>query len=330
MIQWIPWINSAFGFGAAVMYGALGETITEKSGNMNLGIPGTMCIGGAGGFAAVYLYEYACKEAGTAPVPFVLILLGLLCGFLSAALAGLLFSFFTTTLRVNQNVTGLTLTIFGAGLSEFIGQTVSHGADSRIAATCKVFKATPPFAEALGPVGKIFFNYGFMFYLIIVLCVLAWLFFNKTRPGLHLRAVGENPATADAAGINVTLYKYLATVIGSGIAGLGGVFCIFDYINGAWSSTTPKVVEAIGWLSLALVIFSLWRPRNLIWGALVFGLCYKLSDFLNMALSTAQVYLIQALPYVITIAVLVITSLRKKREHQPPASLGTSYFREDR
>ena len=154
----------------------------------------------------------------------------------------------------------------------------------------------------------------------------------KTRVGLNLRAVGENPATADAAGINVTKYKYIATCIGAGISGIGGLYYVLDYNQGIWATTGQ--IEALGWLAVALVIFTTWKPLGAIWGAYLFGVLYWLYQFLpNILGITVPVYmtdLIQMVPYVVTIIVLIITSLRKKRENQPPASLGLAYFREER
>lgn len=339
----LAWINYAFVFGSVLLFGALGETLTEKSGNMNLGIPGTMCIGGVSGFSAVYLYELGCTNAGTVPSPFVLVLFALLFAFLGAALAGLLFSFLTTTLRVNQNVTGLTLTIFGVGLSKFIVMVIKPKelTTIRAMAAAPLFSSAPadalkdgfwatPFGEILK---TIFLDYGFMFYLSIVLVILAYLFFRYTKAGLSLRAVGENPATADAAGINVVLYRYLATVIGSGIAGLGAVYYFLDYNNGLMSTVDISTVETLGWLALALVIFALWRPLNLLWGAGIFGVCYWLYNYVGafgLILTNWQKPLLESVPYLVTIVVLIITSLKKKRENQAPQGLGLSYFREDR
>jgi simple sugar transport system permease protein len=145
--------------------------------------------------------------------------------------------------------------------------------------------------------------------------------------GLHLRAVGESPATADAAGVNVMLYKYVAILTGSVIAGLGGFYYIMDYIKGSWENA--YTIEAFGWLAIALVIFVLWKPNVGILGAVLFGACYIVAFVLPNVTST-QKELIKMLPYVVTIVVLILTSIRKKREHQPPASLGLPYFREDR
>ena len=137
----------------------------------------------------------------------------------------------------------------------------------------------------------------------------------------------------DAAGINVTKYKYVATVIGAGISGLGGVFYILEYNNGTLETASVGAIEALGWLALALVIFSVWRPLNLIWSSFLFGACYWLYNYISVfgvKTTTAQVVLLEMIPYIVTIIVLVISSVRKKRENQPPASLGLSYFREER
>ena len=149
---------------------------------------------------------------------------------------------------------------------------------------------------------------------------------GHTRVGLHLRAVGENPATADAAGINIGRYKYVATIIGSMVAGLGGLYYVMDYANGVWSNNG---FGDRGWLAIALVIFTIWRPNVGIISSILFGGLYILYLFLpssNMAMKE----LYKMLPYLVTIVVLVMTSMRNKRETQPPESLGQSYFREER
>lgn len=331
MTTLLTWFNRAVVFGAIIMYGSMGETLTEKSGNLNLGIPGTMCMGGACGFVGAYLYELSAEDPSTA----VCVILALLCGFAGGFLCGALFSFLTVTLKANQNVTGLALTIFGSGLARFIGMyVIPSGATSVKAYTTNLaFSAKLPLASSLGVVGQIFFNYGFMLYLAIVLAILLSLFFNRTRTGLNLRAVGENPATADAAGISVTKNKYLATCIGSGIAALGGVYYIMDYNYGGWSTYAAESIEALGWLSVALVIFASWKPLNLLWGALIFGVFYWLYNYVSAfgwEVNSAVSSLLEAIPYVVTIIVLIISSVRKKKENQGPASLGKTYFREDR
>mgnify|MGYP002570223495 CR=1 FL=1 len=161
----------------------------------------------------------------------------------------------------------------------------------------------------------------------IVLAVVLQLFLNRTRPGLNLRSVGENPATADAAGINVTKYKYLATCVGAGISGLGGLYYTMDYIKGTWAN--DGTIESLGWLAVALVIFATWRTVNAIWGSYLFGLLFWVYLIIP-GLGRRDTYLFNMLPYLVTIAVLIFVSLRNKKENQPPASLGLAYFREER
>ena len=161
---------------------------------------------------------------------------------------------------------------------------------------------------------------------IILALLLGW-FINKTSIGLNLRAVGENPATADAAGINVAKYKYLATCIGSGISGLGGLYYVMDYTKGTWAN--DGAIEALGWLAVALVIFATWKPKRAIWGAYLFGALYWLYFYIP-GLNRSSQEIFKMLPYLATLFVLIMVALRKKREDQPPHSLGAAYFREER
>ncbi len=320
-------LQSSIAFGTIIMFGALGEIITEKAGNLNLGIPGVMYLGAISSLIGVFFYEKNVAE----PNPVVCAIIAILCAFLAAALGGLIFSFLTITLRANQNVTGLTLTIFGSGVANFFGGLLNGFAGGvgqiRVATTSKVFMTKLPFLSDLGVVGKLLFSYGWLVYVAIILAILCQWYLNKTRSGLNLRAVGENPATADAAGINVTLYRYLATCIGTGIAGLGGLYYVMDYTKGTWAN--DGTIENLGWLAVALVIFAIWRPKNTIWGAYLFGFLFWAYLYIP-GLTRSSLELFNMLPYVVTIIVLVFTSFRKKRENQPPNSLGLAYFREDR
>ena len=170
---------------------------------------------------------------------------------------------------------------------------------------------------------KLFLSYGFYVYLAIVIALITAYVLRKTKVGLYLRAVGENPATADAAGINVGKYKYLAILIGSAIAGLGGLTYLMDYVRGSWENS--NTIQAMGWLAIALVIFTLWKPDLSILGAFVFGALYLEATKLRTIL-----YLLDAIPYLITILVLILTSVFDSKENQPPAALGLAYFREER
>ncbi len=325
----IAWILRAVQFGTIIMFGSLGEILTEKSGNLNLGVPGIMYLGAFAGFASAYLYENNAAN----PIGIVCILLALLCAFVAAAAGGLIYSFLTITLRANQNVTGLALTTFGMGVANFFGAYLLQGEVYTAAPiTNAAFTAKIPGLSTIPVIGEALFSYGFLAYAAILLAVVLHWFLNKTRSGLNLRAVGENPGTADAAGINVVKYKYIATVIGAGISGIGGLYYVLDYNNGIWATTGQ--IEALGWLAVALVIFTTWRPLNAIWGAYLFGLLYWLYNFLPKLLGATNVErtqsLYQMIPYIVTILVLIVVSMRRKRESQPPASLGLAYFREER
>jgi ABC-type uncharacterized transport system permease subunit len=329
MTTLIAWLNRAVWFGTVIMFGSTGEIITERSGNLNLGVPGIMLLGGFAGFAGAYFYE----NGAASPSALMVVLIALLCAFLAAAAGGAIYSLLTITLRANQNVTGLALTIFGAGVANFFGVQVLNGGTSvKAAFSHSVFTAQLPWLSTLGVVGKIFFSYGFMVYLAIIVAILVNRFIYRTRTGLNLRAVGENPATADAAGINVTRYKYVATCVGAGISGLGGVYYVLDYGYGTWS--TANSISALGWLAVALVIFATWKPKNIIWGAYVFGVFYWLYNYLptlmGFTLPNYAVQLIQMVPYIVTILVLIFISAKKRKDSQGPAALGLAYFREER
>ena len=318
----IAWIMRAIPFGTIIMYGALGETVTEKSGNLNLGVPGIMYLGGFAGFASAWAYENTVAN----PNGLVSILIATLCAIAASMLGGLIYAFLTISLRANQNVTGLALT-------NFFGVFILDGASYSAAPVAnKAFAAKIPVLSGLGTVGQVIFSYGFLVYAAIVLAVAMHWFLTRTRAGLNLRAVGENPATADAAGINVTLYKYLSTCIGAGICGIGGLYYVLDYNQGIWATTGQ--IEALGWLAVALVIFTTWKPLNAIWGAYLFGMLYWLYQFLptllGITLASYMTDLVQMLPYVVTVLVLIAVSMRKKKEDQPPAHLGLPYFREER
>lgn len=315
----ITFLVSAIRFGMVLLFGATGEIITEKSGHLNLGIPGVMCVGAASGCIAESLYFTAVNGRING---FLAVVIGIIAAFLGSAIMGAIFSFFTVSMNLNQNVTGLVLTTFGVGVSNYM---IAQVKPITFAKAAKHFVANLPFADALGWFGELFFSYGIMIYLALAIAIAAGLFLSKTRVGLHLRAVGENPATADAAGINVPLYRYISTMVGCGIAGLGGLTFIMDYLRGSWE----YIIDSIGWLAVALVIFAVWRPTIAIFCSIIFGAFYVVSAYIpGITLATKELFKI--LPYLVTIVVLVITSIRQKRETQAPAALGLPYFREER
>ncbi len=321
-MEGIQFISQAFRFSMALLFGCTGEIITEKAGHLNLGTPGIMCMGAAGGCLGAYLYAQSTSN----PIWILAILIPILFAIVFAGFMGLLYSFMTVTLRANQNVTGLMITTFSVGVANFIKSQFGTSIDGAISTLMVSFRAHLPFAENLGVFGQLFFSYGIMVYIAVAIAISCTVIFNKTRVGLHLRAVGESPATADAAGINVTAYKYIATIIGSAISGLGGLFYTLDW-NGAWDSGL-NATQAIGWLAVALVIFVMWKPNFAILGSFIFGTLYMLPNYLDVSFAMRD--LIQMLPYVVTILVLVITSIEDSKNSQPPASLGLNYFREER
>jgi len=315
----LDFLVTAIPIGITFLYGCVGEILTEKAGHLNLGIPGIMCVGGTCGCMAL-------KALKTSGLPWALILLiAILAAFAGGLMMGLIYSFLTVTLKANQNVTGLAMTTFGVGVTKFVMSKMAVGGGMMYLYACDYFRF--PFHRSNSALKYC----GVMVFLGIAIALIAAFMLNKTSVGLHLRAVGENPATADAVGINVTKYKYAATLIGSGIAALGGLFYIMDY---AGSYEAYKSLEGLGWLAVALVIFTLWKPHMSILGSFVFGFLYiagsRIPTLLGIQLDMSATPLLQMLPYAVTIVVLIVTSIGKKRENQPPAGLGVPYFREER
>ncbi|MBO4323171.1 MAG: ABC transporter permease [Clostridia bacterium] len=318
-------IVTAIGVGIVILYGCLGEILTEKSGHLNLGIPGIMCMGTAGGCLGVSVYMKSLM-AGTEPSGFLLLSFSVILAALFACIGGIIYAFLTVSLRCNQNVTGLAITTFGSGFSEYIMGIVKKDEGTIFAVAKLKFKSSLPFADSLGVFGKVFLSHGFLVYFAIALAILMWFILKKTRIGLNLCAVGENPATADAAGINVTAYKYAAILIGSAIAGIGGLFYVMDSNDGSWE--TASTLLAYGWLAIALVIFAIWKPNIAIFGSILFGVLYVLKGVLGLDGAPSKIVMI--FPYLITVIVLILTSVFDSKNAQPPASLGLNYFREDR
>ena len=318
-------LANAIQFGVIFLFGCVGEILTEKSGHLNLGIPGIMCTGAAGGCFGVKIYMMSAAN----PNGFVTVLLAILFAMVFAGLLGAVYAFLTVSLRCNQNVTGLAVTIFGVGFTAFFLNTVvlTDGVSAVLSMAGRDFFNASITEDGLGWFGKIFLSHGVMVYLAIVIAVLAAVMLRYTRIGLSLRAVGENPATADAVGIRVTNYKYAFIVIGAAVAGLGGLCYVMDYMGGIVGSTVAETIQGIGWLSIALVIFTVWKPAFAILGSIVFGALYILAMSIS-GIRFEQIQLLNLIPFVVTILVLIVTSIVGNRETQPPASLGLSYSRE--
>ena len=317
-IKIITILSQAIRFGSVFLYGSTGEIIIEKSGHLNLGIPGIMCMGAVGGcLGANMAFNGGMPNA-------LVVLFALLFAIIFSGAMGVIYGLFTITLRCNQNVTGLTITTFGAGVLGFWGKLMG-------AKGITFYRASKIFTAALFPnVGDdwfstIFFSHGVLVYLALVIAVVAAIILKSTRTGLSLTAVGENPAAADAAGINVIKYKYMSCFTGAAISGIGGAFYLLDCTRGA----LEYVIDAMGWLAVALVIVSLWRPGIAIFGSFVFGLLAILPNYVE-GITFADKEIIKIIPYAVTALVLIIISFFNKKETQPPASLGVPYFREER
>ena len=332
MFDIVAFIPRAIGQSVPLLFGCTGEIITEKSGNLNLGIPGVMYVGGISGVIGAFLYEQQCAQTGNMN-GFLAVMIPLLCSLIGSLIMGLIYCILTVSLRANQNVTGLAMTTFGVGIGNFFGGSLIKlsGADIpsiALSKTSSFYSASLPFANKLGWFGKVFLSYGFLGYTAFIVAIGTALILYKTRAGLHLRAVGESPNTADAAGINVSKYKYIATCTGCMIAGLGGLYYVMDYASGVWSN---DAFGDRGWLAIALVIFSIWNPLIGIFAAILFGGLYIVHLYIPTGMDYMEFKeLYKMIPYVVTLFVLVLTSMRNKKENQPPASLGLSFFREER
>ncbi len=306
----ITFIHQAIVQAISMLFGATGEIMTEKSGNLNLGIPGIMYMGGIAGLMGAFFYE----KGNDNP----------------SVLTGLIYTFLTVTLRANQNVVGLALTTFGTGFGNFFGGSISKIAGGvgqiSVKTTASGFQAKTAVLSQIPVLGPLLFSYGFLTYTAIILALVCTFILKRTRVGLQLTAVGESPATADAAGINVNRYKYVATISGAVIAGFGGLYFVMEYLGGTWGNNG---FGDRGWLAVALVILALWNPSKAIWGSFLFGALYILYIYIP-GIGRALQELTKMSPYVVTIIILILTSKRNKPEEQPPASLGLSYFREER
>ena len=312
-----------------LLYGTTGEIMIEKSGSLNLGVEGTMAIGAVAG----YLAGAKCDS----------LFVACLVSFIASGLVGLLFSFLTVTLQANQNVTGLTITTFGVAFYYFIGNALSNSAGGwpQLSGTRFDAHSQPIHIPGLSDIpflGKAIFSHGILVYLGIAIAILMWLYFKKTVPGLKLRAIGENPAAADSLGVNVAMYKYIHIIIGSGIMGLGGLYMGLN-MGGTFEGSNCWI-NGYGWISIALVIFANWSPAKAILGTLIFGffntlrvqnaaLAYTFPDALGW-LTKIPSHFFPALPFIITLLVLITSSLSKKKQSGEPEAIGRNYYREDR
>jgi general nucleoside transport system permease protein len=320
-------IASAMRVSIPLMMGCLGESLTERTGNLNLGVEGMMLMGGSAGFLVA-------TKTGS-------LTLALLAAMVSAGFGAAIYGVLTITFRTNQVVTGLALTIFGAGFANTLGKSVSGlRTPEKIAA---IFAAKPLAFDTsrienvriIGPVIKFisvsFLQHNIFVYATIILAVLLTIFLYKTRFGLNLIAVGENPFAADAAGIRVVLTKYVYVIFGGALCGLAGLYMPLVHI-GSW---VDNITAGRGWIVVALVIFVRWDPVKAIFGSMIFGALEVMKFYLDaVPLLKNSIffnpYILEIYPYLMTILVLIITYARTKGSWIGPASLGTAYFREER
>lgn len=296
--------------GTPLLLAILGEIITEKSGSLNLGVEGMMIMGALGAFITAYTTKN--------PV------LTLVAGMVFGALGALIFAFLTVTLRANQTVTGLALTIFGTGIANFFGKKY---VGQIVPENVKLFFAPKkiPLLGDIPYVGKILFTQSVFVYLAVLIVILTGVYVYKTKFGLTLSAIGENPAAADSAGIHVNIYKYSHIMYGGALCGLAGAFLSVVYVP-TWQES---ITSGKGWIAVALVIFCKWNPYRVFLGAYIFGgldiLGFRIQ---HLDIKISQ-YFIDMLPYLITIVILVISSVKKDKTFGPKA-LGVNYFREER
>ena len=318
MDLFIKFLVAAIGAGTPLLFGTVGEILNEKVGHLNLGVEGMMAIGACAGFMGGYLSDN--------------FLVALLCAFVAGMLAALIYAVLTITFMANQNVAGLTMTIFGVGISNFIGVYMigtSEGGTLKLPenVTAQMRSIHIPVLSDLPVVGELLFSYNPFVYLGIVVAAVCGWYLYRTKTGLNVQAIGENPGAADAASIQVTRWKYFNILLGGGICGIGGAYCGMIINGGVWISNS---VNGLGWIAVALVIFAAWKPHMAILGSFVFGALrvlkyYKVGFMVNMPDAFFDM-----LPFLITALVLIITSMRGSKGAHIPACLGNNYFREER
>ena len=295
--------------GAPLVLATVGEIVTEKSGNINLGVEGTMYVGAVGGLFGAIL----CEKLHLSGIFAVLaaVLFSMLCGILTS----LVYSFFTVTLRVNQNVIGLTITILGTGLGNFLGEKMGQEAGGYVSVSdeTKAF-----FSNSIG-------GFNWMVYFSLLVAVVVFLLIHKTKTGLKLQAVGENPKAADSAGISVTKYRYLATMAGGGLCGLAGMYMCMVSNSGVW---VHDCISGYGWLAVALVIFSRWNTLFALLCSVVFGGLMIMRMYIPIPGLSPFVY--DMCPYIVTCIVIIFSGMRGKGGSGLPAGCGENYYRETR
>ncbi len=301
--------------GTSLVFATVGEILTERSGILNLGLEGIMIMGAVSAFAGAYHTSS--------------LAVGVLVAMLVGALLATIHAFLTITFRTDQVVTGLALTLFGTGLASFLGQRLGPGGKPLVGEVGPKFtKVAIPLLSQIPYVGEPLFKQDPLVYAMYLLVPAAAYYIYRTRPGLHLRAVGENPATADAMGVNVARIRYLHTIVGGMLIGLGGAHLSLAYTPG-W---TENLTGGRGWIAIALVIFATWDPARAVIGAILFGGVNAIQFRLQAAGTTIPAAFLGMMPYLFTVVVLVIITWWEtfRKRVGAPAALGLPYVREER
>ncbi len=304
--------------GTPLLFGTLGEIMNERVGHLNLGVEGMMSLGAVAGFMVGYKTDN--------------FVLAMIAAFAAGALGAAIYALLTVTFMANQTVTGLTLTIFGIGLTNFIGYYFlgkSEEGTLKLPAgiTAQMRSIHIPVLSDIPVIGPLLFSYNPFVYIGVVIALLLGFYYYRTKLGLNVRSIGENPASADAAGINVTKWKYINIIVGGGICGIGGAYTIMITNGGVWIS---NCVGGLGWIAVALVIFATWKPVNAIFGSLAFGAMRILKYYVNKEIIPIPDAFYDMLPFIITAVILVVVSIRQNKEKSQPAYCGSNYFREER
>lgn len=324
----IGFLYYAIRMGTPLLFATTGEILSERAGNLNLGVEGMMAVG------AICGYCMGCFADS--------LLVALIASFTAAALCALIYAVLTVTFQTNQTVTGLALTIFGNGIYLFIGRMLTNkGIFPTLSESPHLQHIVAdngiPLLRDIPYIGRLLFSYNLFVYLAIMVAIVCWVYVLKTRTGLRVRAVGENPGAADASGVNVNRMKYLNIIIGGGICGIGGCYMAFVTNGGSWNESW---INGMGWIAVALVIFANWSPLKAIFGSFLFGMFNVLMAWkgnLADAFPTLLGWLTyipnefyQLLPFLITAVILAIASAKKKKNSAEPAYLSQNYYREER
>lgn len=298
----------AISAGTSLLFATLGGILCERSGNINLGTEGMMLMGAV---SACLMYIYTGS-----------FVLAIVAALVSGALMGLLHAFLCVTLNANQTVSGLGLTLFGTGLSAYLGKSI---AGTPIPGS--VPKINMPWLEVIPFIGPIFSHLDLLVWFGILLAIGLHLYMNHTSWGLHLRAVGDSPATADAMGLSVTRIRYGHIIAGSALMGLAGSYLVLAY--------SPSWIEGMtagrGWIAIALIIFARWSPLRALLCTCLFGALDALGFRIQLVGTEIPSYFLKMIPYLITIAVLMFIGWKNRRGLTgQPLELGVPYIREQR